>query len=75
MQIEEQKSKNHVGNVGKFEYFVRGKELFRALKTNPILSNSEYRHGARSQMPIRLIDAHYLYLLGLPIDALTKIKK
>lgn len=74
MQIQEE-SKGHVGFVNQYEYFVSNEVLHRVLKTNPIVIGTEYRQGARTQMPIRLVDAHYLYLLGLPIDALTKIKK
>lgn len=74
MQTQEQ-SKDHVGFVAQYEYFVRCEVLCRALKDNPIVIGTVYRQGARTQMPIRLIDAQYLYLLGLPIDALTKITK
>lgn len=74
MQTQKE-SKGHIGFVAQYEYFVRNEILHRALKDNPIVADTEYRQGARPQMPIRLVDAQYLYLLGLPIDAITNIKK
>ncbi len=65
-----QVSKNHVGFSGKFEYFTVildgvDKGLFRALATNPIVCNNDYRQGARSVMASHLITDDYLKLLGL----------
>lgn len=74
MQIQK-KSKDHVGFVAQYEYFVKYEILCRALKDNPIVVGTVYRQGARRQMPIRLVDAQYLNLLGLPIDAIRNIKK
>ncbi len=57
-------SNGHFGLADKYEYFVHGKDLYRAPFVNPIGQNG-LRQGARAQMAIHLLDAEYLSLLGL----------
>ena len=46
-------SKGHIDNIGKYEYFIREGNLYRALLSNPIVNG--YRLGARWQTKGSLI--------------------